>query len=135
LSRKRSSFIFHGDRDAFYGSKFWQRIPAKAGAQKRDGVFQGSHRCKAAGGTQIGFHKNLPLALAGRADAGAGNGRSRRHIHELAEDAVDLRPRDGKPVEDAHSDGLAIPTGAQELQFAIATPRGPRVFMLFSQTK
>jgi len=42
---------------------------------------------------------------------------------------------DGKPVEDAHSDGMAIPTGAQELQFAIATARGPRVFMLFSQTK
>jgi len=42
---------------------------------------------------------------------------------------------DGKPVEDAHSDGLAIPTGAQELQFAMPTARGPRVFMLFSQTK
>jgi len=42
---------------------------------------------------------------------------------------------DGKPIEDAHSDGMAIPTGAQELQFAIATARGPRVFMLFSQTK
>jgi hypothetical protein len=42
---------------------------------------------------------------------------------------------DGQPVEDLHSDGLAIPNGAQELQSAIATPRGPRVFMLFSQTK
>ena len=42
---------------------------------------------------------------------------------------------DGKPVEDAYSDGMAVPTGAQELQFAIATDRGPRVFMLFSQTK
>ena len=42
---------------------------------------------------------------------------------------------DGKPVEDTQSDGMAIPTGAQELQFAIATARGPRVFMLFSQTK
>jgi hypothetical protein len=42
---------------------------------------------------------------------------------------------DGKPVEDTHSDGMVIPTGAQELQFAIATARGPRVFMLFSQTK
>jgi hypothetical protein len=42
---------------------------------------------------------------------------------------------DGKPVEDGHSDGMAIPAGAQELQFAIATARGPRVFMLFSQTK
>jgi hypothetical protein len=42
---------------------------------------------------------------------------------------------DGKPVEDMNSDGMAIPTGAQELQFAIATARGPRVFMLFSQTK
>jgi hypothetical protein len=42
---------------------------------------------------------------------------------------------DGKPVEDPHSDGMAVPNGAQELQFAIATDRGPRVFMLFSQTK
>ena len=42
---------------------------------------------------------------------------------------------DGKPVEDKHCDGTAIPNGAQELQFAIATARGPRVFMLFSQTK
>jgi hypothetical protein len=42
---------------------------------------------------------------------------------------------DDKPVEDVHSDGMAVPTGAQELQFAIATARGPRVFMLFSQTK
>jgi hypothetical protein len=42
---------------------------------------------------------------------------------------------DGAPVEDAHSDGLAVPNSAQELQFAIATARGPRVFMLFSQTK
>lgn len=42
---------------------------------------------------------------------------------------------DGKPVQDAHCDGMAIPNGARELQFAIATARGPRVFMLFSQTK
>jgi hypothetical protein len=42
---------------------------------------------------------------------------------------------DGKPVEDTHCDGMAVPTGAQELHFAIATARGPRVFMLFSQTK
>ena len=42
---------------------------------------------------------------------------------------------DGNPVEDPHSDGLAIPSSAQEAPFAIATPRGPRVFMLFSQTK
>jgi hypothetical protein len=42
---------------------------------------------------------------------------------------------DGKPVQDLHSDGMAVPTGAQEQQFAIKTARGPRVFMLFSQTK
>ena len=42
---------------------------------------------------------------------------------------------DGRPVEDTHSDGMAVPTGAQELHFAIPTARGPRVFMLFSQTK
>jgi len=42
---------------------------------------------------------------------------------------------DGKPVHDENCDGLAIPQGAHEAQFAIATPRGPRVFMLFAQTK
>jgi hypothetical protein len=42
---------------------------------------------------------------------------------------------DGRPVQDKQCDGMAIPTGAQELQFAIPTARGPRVFMLFSQTK
>ena len=42
---------------------------------------------------------------------------------------------DGKPVEDKHCDGRAIATGAQEMQYAIPTARGPRVFMLFSQTK
>jgi hypothetical protein len=42
---------------------------------------------------------------------------------------------DGKPVQDKHCDGLAIPHGAEEEQFAIETPRGPRVFMLFAQTK
>lgn len=42
---------------------------------------------------------------------------------------------DDKPVQDRHSDGLAVPQGAEEERFAITTMRGPRVFMLFSQTK
>lgn len=42
---------------------------------------------------------------------------------------------DGKPVQDKNSDGLVVPHGAQEEQSAILTPRGPRVFMLFAQTK
>jgi hypothetical protein len=42
---------------------------------------------------------------------------------------------DGEPVTDAHCDGMAIPTGAHEQLFAILTPRGPRVCMLFAQTK
>jgi hypothetical protein len=42
---------------------------------------------------------------------------------------------DGKPVQDKHSDGLAVPHGAEEEKFAITTARGPRVFMLFAQTK
>jgi hypothetical protein len=41
----------------------------------------------------------------------------------------------GKPAQDKHSDGLAIPHSDEEKQFALETPRGPRVFMLFSQTK
>lgn len=42
---------------------------------------------------------------------------------------------DGQPVQVKHSDGLAVPRGPEEEKFALATPRGPRVFMLFAQTK
>lgn len=42
---------------------------------------------------------------------------------------------DGKPAHDKNSDGLAVPTNAQEEQYQIMTDRGPRVFMLFAQTK
>ena len=42
---------------------------------------------------------------------------------------------DGKPVQDKHCDGLAVPHGPVEEQHALQTPRGPRVFMLFAQTK
>ena len=42
---------------------------------------------------------------------------------------------DGKPAQDKNCDGLAMPQGAQEELYAISTPRGPRVFMLFAQTK
>jgi hypothetical protein len=42
---------------------------------------------------------------------------------------------DGHPVNDKHCDGLAVPHGFQEEQNAMQTPRGPRVFMLFGQTK
>jgi 1,4-alpha-glucan branching enzyme len=42
---------------------------------------------------------------------------------------------DDKPVQDRHCDGLAIPQSPEEEQFAITTARGPRVFMLFAQTK
>lgn len=42
---------------------------------------------------------------------------------------------DGKPAKDRNNDGYAVPHGPQEEQFALATDRGPRVFMLFAQTK
>ena len=42
---------------------------------------------------------------------------------------------DGKPTYDKNCDGLAVPSGPQEEKFALQTPRGPRVFMLFAQTK
>ena len=41
----------------------------------------------------------------------------------------------GRPTQDKNSDGLAVPHTAQEKQHQLETPRGPRVFMLFSQTK
>jgi hypothetical protein len=42
---------------------------------------------------------------------------------------------DGKPVFDPACDGFALPQGFDEEQFALATEKGPRVLMLFSQTK
>jgi 1,4-alpha-glucan branching enzyme len=41
----------------------------------------------------------------------------------------------GKPVPDKNSDGLAVPHSVEEKQHQLPTPRGPRVFMLFSHTK
>lgn len=41
----------------------------------------------------------------------------------------------GRPTSDKNSDGLAVPKTEEEKQYALETPRGPRVFMLFSQTK
>lgn len=42
---------------------------------------------------------------------------------------------DGKPVRDEQCDGLAIPRTAQEVHYQLMTPRGPRMLMLFTQTK
>ena len=42
---------------------------------------------------------------------------------------------DGKPSQDKNCDGMAIARGPQEEQYTIQTDRGPRVFMLFAQTK
>ncbi len=42
---------------------------------------------------------------------------------------------DGKPSADKNCDGYAIPHGEQEKKYAIETPRGPRLFMLFAQAK
>ena len=42
---------------------------------------------------------------------------------------------DGQPTSHKHCDGLAVPATDKEQQFALTTARGPRVFMLFSNTK
>src|SRR5262249_32855183 len=42
---------------------------------------------------------------------------------------------DGKPVYDKNCDGVAVPRNPQEEQFQFLTDKGPRVFMLFAQTK
>jgi len=42
---------------------------------------------------------------------------------------------DGKPTYDKTCDGLAVPRGPEEERYQIATDKGPRVMMLFSQTK
>ena len=42
---------------------------------------------------------------------------------------------DGQPAHDKNSDGLAVPHGPQEERYQLMTARGPRLFMLFAQTK
>ena len=42
---------------------------------------------------------------------------------------------DGQPAPDKNCDGYAVPHGPQEEQYQIATPRGPRLYMLFAQAK
>jgi hypothetical protein len=42
---------------------------------------------------------------------------------------------DGKPTYDKACDGLAVPQGPVEEGFAVRTDKGPRVLMLFAQTK
>lgn len=42
---------------------------------------------------------------------------------------------DGKPTYDRNCDGLAVPHGVQEEMYQLQTDRGPRVLMLFAQTR
>jgi hypothetical protein len=41
----------------------------------------------------------------------------------------------GEPFYDKQCDGLAVPHGPQEERFQMKTDKGPRVLMLFAQTK
>lgn len=42
---------------------------------------------------------------------------------------------DGKPAYDRNNDGLAAPHGLDEEKYQIMTDKGPRVYMLFAQTR
>jgi len=42
---------------------------------------------------------------------------------------------DGKPTYDRTCDGTAVPHGTDEERYQLQTERGPRIFMLFAQTK
>jgi hypothetical protein len=42
---------------------------------------------------------------------------------------------DGKPIYDKNCDGLAVPHGADEERYQLQTEKGPRVLMLFAQTR
>ena len=42
---------------------------------------------------------------------------------------------DGKPTYDKTCDGLAVPRGPDEERYQVMTDKGPRVLMLFAQTK
>ena len=40
-----------------------------------------------------------------------------------------------EPVQDKNCDGLAVPEGFEEQQYQLMTARGPRILLLFAQTK
>ena len=40
-----------------------------------------------------------------------------------------------EPAHDKNCDGLAVPQSSEEQQYQVLTARGPRVFLLFAQTK
>ena len=42
---------------------------------------------------------------------------------------------DGVPAHDKNCDGLAVPEDFKERQHQLMTARGPRIFLLFAQTK
>jgi len=42
---------------------------------------------------------------------------------------------DGIPAHDKNCDGLAVPEDFEERQHQLMTARGPRIFLLFAQTK
>jgi len=42
---------------------------------------------------------------------------------------------DGVPYYDKNCDGLAVPHGHEEEKYQLATDKGPRVLMMFGQTK
>lgn len=42
---------------------------------------------------------------------------------------------DGKPTYDKTCDGLAVPRGPDEERYQVVTDKGPRVMMLFAQTR
>jgi len=58
-------------------------------------------------------------------------------LHEIASHRTHhyMLLADGKPVYDENCDGVAVPIGPLEKQYALTTDKGPRVFMLFAQTK
>ena len=41
----------------------------------------------------------------------------------------------GQPAHDTDCDGYAVPHGSHEERYQISTDKGPRVFMLFAQTR
>jgi hypothetical protein len=41
----------------------------------------------------------------------------------------------GEPAQDKNCDGLATPQDPDEQRYQLMTARGPRVFLLFAQTK
>jgi hypothetical protein len=110
-----------GDRKPSYSKVFRWRLP--------DGHDQDPATVEIVG--SFTHWQRVPLMRDGKLDSWHGT------IHHIEGNRTHhyMLLVNGQPTNDKNCDGYAVPHGPNEEQFSMQTPRGPRLFMLFAQTK